>query len=198
MATRLGEIQRNGGAKVPPVTTAGLTPLSVKLVNGRRSEDVDLPWIGRARVELVGTTRSQEIESAMYRAMAALGIEQNGVTFDRFELERAVRILADAVRDPEDNAKPFGTLEEWGSLDNDVIGACWQVYGDVRERLDPLSTPLSVSDRLAIETAVKKKDARLLRSYGIAKLSAWLTTTDDLLSISPTPSSESSESSSDL
>ncbi len=173
------------------------TRMAAKLVNGRRGEDVNLPVLGPARVEILGAVETQEVESSVYKAMAAHEIEQNVITVDRFELERAYRTLARSVRDPEDKSKVFGTVDEWGALDNDVIVAAWQVYGDVRERLDPLSTPLTADERVMIEIAVKKKDAVLLRTFGTVKLCAWLASTDVLPSTSPPPSSPSSESSSD-
>lgn len=161
-----------------------------------RGEDVDLPGLGRARIELVGETSRQEIEAAVYRAMRSRDLELTLITAERYEAERAVRTLAAGVRDPADHAQPFGAVEEWGALHTDVINAAWQVYGDVRERLDPLSemAVLAEVDRVAIEAAVKKKAPDLLRSFGVAKLSAWLASTDVQLPTSPTPSSPASES----
>ncbi len=129
----------------------------------------------------------------MYAAMKAHGIELSVLTADRFEIERALRTLVRACRDPEDG-RPAGSLEEWGKLDTDTINMCWQAYGDVRERLDPLGGSLDPAETELIELAVKKKDARLLRTFGIVKLSAWLASTDAPPSTSPTPSSSSSAS----
>lgn len=191
MSTRLGQVINAGK---PVASGPPRTPLGLQLANGRRGEDVDIPGIGPARIEILGARDSQAIESEVYRAMTNHGIDHTLVTADRFELERAYRTLARAVRDPADQSKAFGTADEWGEIDNDVIVAAWQAYGDVRERLDPMATPLTDNDRLSIEVAVKKKDARLLRTFGAVKLSAWLASTDGLPSISQTPNSASSES----
>lgn len=155
-----------------------------------RGEAVQLPLIGAAWIELLGAWASNAVESEVARAIAALELTSATREAMQAELERAVRTLARTVRDPEDHAKPLGTVDEWGALDPDVVSACWQTYGDVRERLDPLaSIDLTPDERLAVQVAIKKKDANLLRSFGIAKLSAYLLSTDVPPPSSPEPSS---------
>jgi hypothetical protein len=194
--TPLGKKISNGTAKP---SDSKVTPLSRAMPGGSRGEDVVLPLLGRVRIELVGETAKQEIEAAVYRAMRARELDLNIVTSERYEAERAVRTLAHACRDPDDatHTAPFGTLEQWGELDSDIIATAWQAYGDVRERLDPLETVLTEDERIAIEVAVKKKDARLLRSYGISKLSSWLASMDVPPSTSQPPSSPNSGSDAD-
>lgn len=182
-----GEAPRAAGSK-----------LSHKLAAGRRGEHVTLPFLGTVRIELIGTRESQEVEGEVYRTLAELGIPQNGMTGERFELERAVRTLARAVRDADDPAHPpFGSVEDWLRLDADLIVPAWHAYGDVRERLDPFERALDEDETILMNAALKKKDPTLWRSFGIAKLSAWLTSMGDRLSISPDLKSSSGEPSSD-
>lgn len=176
--TRLAQLAKDGGG------------------GGRRGEIVTIPGLGTARIELLGAMESNAVEAEVIKAMAALGIERSVENAERWELERAWRTLSRAVRDQSDGAA-FGTPEEWGDLDNDMINAAWQTYGDVRERLDPLAVPLTDSERIAIETAAKKGAGQLLRTFGLAKLSDYILTTVVPPATSPPPSSSSSESSSE-
>lgn len=193
MTTKLGQKIAAGGA-TQPAAGVSATALGRRLANGRRGETVDIPGLGPAYIELVGAVRWEELELEGLLALKARGLELELRTAEVFELSKARRTLAEAVRDPDDHSAPFGTLAEWGALDPLAINAAWQAYGDIRERLDPQSTPLTDEERLAIDLAVKKKDVELLRSYGVARLSAWLVTTGGPQSTSPTPSSSSSAS----
>lgn len=165
-----------------------------ELANVRRGETIEVPGLGRVRIELIGARAYQEIEADARRAMMTRGIELDHLTGTLYELERAVRTLAIVVRDPDDHTRPFGSLEEWETIDPDRILATWQAYGDVRERLDPVSQPLTADEAAEIEIAVKKKDVRVLRACGLRKLCLWLSTTDVPPSTSPTPKSSSGES----
>lgn len=165
------------------------------MVAGRRGEEVTLPVLGRVFVELPGARVWQEIEGAVRREMRRLEAPTEGIEGAAMrEAELALRVLAAAVRDPDDHAVPFGSLEEWGAVDNDVINLAWQAFGDVRERLDPVSFPMSPDEMFAIAAVVKKKDPALLRTFGVVRLSLWLASMGDQLSISPTPSSPSLDS----
>jgi hypothetical protein len=191
--TRLGS-KLAGGANVASPASSVSTKLSRQVTAGRRGEEVAIPVLGRAFMELPGAVTWTELEAAnrarMLELFGALAIENAA----QYELDFARRVLAVAARDPDDRALPFGTLEEWGALDVDVINLAWQVFGDVRERLDPLSRELSAEEGIAIQSAIKKKDALLLRTYGVVKLSIWLATTDALQSILLVPSSPNSGS----
>lgn len=157
-----------------------------------------LPLLGRVWIELPGARAWQEIEAATRKEMRRLEIgDLNVETAAPYYTEQAIRVLAIAVRDPDAHEVAFGNLEEWGELDNDVISVAWHAFGDIRERLDPNHAELTADDVLAIELAVKKKDPALLRSFGVAKLSAWLASTVDPRSTSPTKSSPSGASPSD-
>lgn len=194
--TRLGSKLAAGATPLPAATSVSALGKRAA-VAGRRSETVDLPELGRIRFELPGALAFIEIESEVLAALRARGLDLSIGTAGTAELDKAIRTLAVACRDPETGA-PFGTLAEWGDLPVDVVNVAWQAYGDVRERLDPMSLPLSEEERIEIDLAVKKKDARLLRTYGVVRLSAWLATTADPPSTSPSPSSSSLESSTDV
>lgn len=154
--------------------------------------------LGRVWIELPGSREWQELEAAIRREMRRLEVGELALdTAAQYEAERALRVLAVAVRDPDRHEVAFGSLEEWGQLDNDLIIVSWHAFQDVRERLDPVATPLTPDEMIAIGVAVKKNDASLLRSFGVVKLSAWLASTGGPPSTSPTPSSPSSDSSSD-
>lgn len=165
------------------------------LTAGRRGEEVVLPLLGRVWIELPGARAWQEIEAAVKKEMRRLEVGELGIeTAAQYQAELAIRVCAEAVRDPDDHAIKFGTLEEWGGLDNDVISLVWHAFGDVRDRLDPVATSTSHEDMLAISIAVKKKDGPTLRRFGVVKLSAWLASMGSQLLIARTPSSSSSES----
>lgn len=186
----LGKVVATRAAAPAGKASTGLA----KLALGRRGETISIPGIGTVRVEILGAVESNEVEAEVYKALAALGLELTVVTAERYELERAWRTLARAVRDPADRGVAFGEPDEWAALDADMINAAWQTYGDVRERLDPLAQPLTEDEQLAIETAAKKGDGQLLRTFGLAKLSASYVSTVARLSTSPLPSSSSSGS----
>lgn len=191
---------KNGAPKsdaaryAPNAAPAKPTKLGERLTNGRRGETVTVPELGVVRLELLGARAAQEVEAAVYRNMAALGIAFNTDTEARFELERAALTLSRAARDPADIAAAFGTEQEWLDLDEQIIFVAWTIYDDVRQRLDPHEDGLTDDDRALIEVAIKKKEPRLLRLSGVVKLSAYLLSTADRPLTSPPPSSSSSES----
>lgn len=192
--TRLGSKIAGGVSQSAPASPVS-APIKHVLAAGRRGEEVTIPVLGRMWIELPGARQWQEIEAAIRREMRRLEIgdlTSGDITVAAaHQAELAMRVLAVAARDPDDHAKPFGTLEEWGELDNDLISIAWHAWGDVRDRLDPVSMPLTDEDMIAIGVAVKKKDGPSLRTYGVAKLSRWLVTTADLQSTSQAPSSPS-------
>lgn len=188
--TKLGQ---KLGAAASKAAAPEPTPLARMIAGGRRGEEVELRFLGAARIEIIGASDFLEVEAEVHREMRDREIERSVATSAVWELERARRTLARAVRDPADRGRPFGTVEEWGQLDPDVLAEAWHVYGDVRERLDPVAA-LTDDDLLQFELALKKKDAALWRAFGIAKLSAWLASSDVRPSTSPTPSSSSSGS----
>jgi len=165
--------------------------LAAVLATRRRGDFIEIPGVGRVWLELATAGDYLEIQSATRRAMAAAAIPDELAYLQAWELERAVLTLERTIREPEEgrHATRVGSRDEWAALDIDTLNAAWNLYGDVRERLDPMSIELAPEDQLAIELAIKKKDGALLRSFGATRLSAWLATSGGLLSSSQTPSS---------
>lgn len=145
-------------------------------------------------ITLVSNNRAEEIEAAVFSRMRDLGLDLNRTTEPTFEMARARRYCAEAFLDPTTKL-PIGTPAEWSDLiDPDVIGDCWRAYGDLRTAYDPVAQPLPADEILLIAAAVKKNSAMLLRSFGCAKLAAYLLTTAEQQSNSPDPRSGSGES----
>ncbi len=141
------------------------------------------PWIvPRLNVEcaitLVAFDRREEIEAAVWERMRFLKLDLNPTTEQHYELARARRFAAYAVVD-RNTHEPIGTVDDWGLIDDDIIGAFWSTYGDLREALDPAETPLTVGEMVAIVETIKKKHGRLLRFIGVRKLAAFLLSMDD-------------------
>jgi hypothetical protein len=160
-----------------------------------RGEFVTLPLFGRAWIELAGEAVVNEIEGAVFAEMKRLDLPLNAFNALTYESHRTVRTLAWAVRDPDNIAERFGTLDEWLALDIDGVNACGIVYADVRERLDPIGAPTLTSEDVdGIRLAIEKKNPMALRSYGVAKLSLYLVTGAAQPASSPPPLSSSGES----
>ena len=81
----------------------------------------------------------------------------------------------------------------------EAINDLWLKYFDLRERHDPAASdaPLAQEEVAEIRAAVSKKNSIYLRSCGAQKLTAFLLTTADPPAISPTPKSESGDTSSE-
>lgn len=183
-------------AVAPEPAAPKATPLGIMRPQIARGESVTLPVLGPAYVRLVGHVASNEIESGVLSEMKRLDLPATSLFAFTYELERDARTLAEAVRDPGDPTEPFGTLEEWRALDDDVIFACYKVYADVKERLDPVGADALTEGQLAeIGEAFKKKDWSFLRSLGVVLLVNWLRTMDDRPASSPTPKSSTGPSS---
>lgn len=192
MATPLGRKLTNGKPAALPVS-----PLAAVLERGDRGELVDLPVLGRAFVRVLGHDEAQDVEAEVLRAMEAKQIAFSDATVLAYEAERAKCTLARAVRAPDARDLAFGTLDEWGKVDSDTLGACWHVYGDVRERLAPLDSPtLDERTRTEILAAWSKKNTTLLRSFGVSALAIFLATTECPPASSPTATSSDGGSSS--
>lgn len=173
--TRLGRI---AGAPIA-APEASQTRLGLAIAAGPlSSEQVVLPRLGSAWIVLASHAAVQRIEGETTAALEGMGIQLSAMTALTYEAERAVRTLAEAVRDPDTRAVHFGTLAEWQGLDSDIIATAWHVYCDVRERLDPLAEPLTAAERGTIEAAIAKKNSMLLRSFGVSRLATYLATTD--------------------
>lgn len=190
--TKLGQVVSNKAAGgTPPSPAASLLRRTFGVARG---EVVDVPSFGRMYIELLGAVAAQEVESEVQREMTRLQLALDMRTEPRYELERAWRTLARAARDPDNHAALFGTVDEWGQLDETLISVAWSAYADVKERLDPLAGELTEDELVMINVALKKKDPALWRTFGLNTLSRWLASLDDRPSTSPPPSSPPTES----
>lgn len=178
-------VRKQAEAKSAAATQAD-TLLSRKRAATPRGELVTMPMLGLVWVELAGEMVVDEIEGAVYAAMDALKIAPTALNGATYESRRAALTLAWAVRDPDNHETKAGTSEQWLDLDLEMISACSAVYMDVRERLNPLSFPLSVEEHEAIRLAHEKKNTRMLRTFGVVSLSSYLATTDAPPASSPT------------
>lgn len=189
-ATRLGkQLDGKDAAKALPSRLAAA-------VSGAQLEEVlELPRLGAAVMRLVPHSRVLEIEAAVRAHMDGIGLAELVTTQHLWECERAVRMLAEGVRDPGAARPAFGTLAEWRELDQDLVADLWRIYSDFRERADPVGVDLTDAERAEIERAIVKKNAPLLRSFGCRRLATWLLTTAAPPSTSATPRSSSSDES---
>lgn len=192
-------LAQHAGAASPKVAPALPPPPPTKLsrvaAGGRRGRPVDLGPLGPAFIELLGAKRWQAIEVEVAREMKRLGADEvAGDVTTNVLAELAMRVCAEAVRDPEDHGVAFGTLAEWQDLDSDLLNLAWRAYDDVRDELDPVAVAASPEVLHEIAAAVKKKDPALLKSYGCARLAAYLLSMESPPSTSSTPSSSNTES----
>ena len=175
-----GGVRTTPRGRVAPDSTPveARSPLAAALAGGagRVLRDVDLPVLGKAKLRLLGHHEEQAVNDELARWLAGkreggLELAGAGVT-----AERAVRTLAIAVRSPIDPALPFGSADEWATLDHGVIGAAWSRYEDLQEELDPCrdDVELSEAERAEIAHAVKKNSHTLLITFGAAKLTGYL------------------------
>jgi hypothetical protein len=187
--TRLSDLKKPAAADAKPSRLRGIMERDL------RGEMVTLPYVGECWIELVAHDRGNAVEGDTLREMSEHGIPAGGMFGLSFESERAKQTLAVAAREA-DKVTPIGTLEDWGALDDDIIAACWFVYGDVRERLDPLGSEHVTADEVReIDAAIEKKNRMALLRFGVAKLSLYLLSTAARRASSPTPPSLPGESS---
>lgn len=189
--SRLGEIHRKSGQVPAPNSSGRLRGL---LEQDLRGETVTMPIVGEVWVELIGHDHHNAAEGASIAELTAAGVPAAGAWGLSYESERAKRTLAHSVREL-DKVTPIGSVEEWGAFDDDVIAACWFVYGDVRERLDPIGVDrLTEDDVRDLDDAIEKKNRMAMLRCGVAKLSLYLLTTAARHANSPTPPSLPGES----
>jgi len=194
MATKLGAAISQGST---PAASSSVASRFLAALAGRRVlKPVTIPALGLdAVMTLLGSQRLLDIDGEVERAMEKRGLEHSVLTMGKFELETAVRVLAEAVMDATDTTQALGTVAEWGLLTPEVIGDLWRQYGDLREEHDPSIEQLTPDELLELRTAVSKKNGTLLRVYGARRLSAFLLTLDDPLASSETSRSSPGDSS---
>lgn len=155
-----------------------------------------IPGLGlEAAMNLLGSTRSIEIDGLVAQSMEARGLEASVLNQGRHELERAVRTLAEVIVERDDATRLVGSLTDWGAVPAEVIGELWRMYSDLREEYDPSVEPLTVQEAAELRAAVSKKNGRMLQFFGARRLSAYLLTLDDPPTSSSTPKSSPGDSS---
>lgn len=186
---------RQAAARASTPGPAGATGGESMLARARgatpRGEYVEMPMLGRVWVELPGEMVVDEIEGAVFKAMADLGLPLTPVNAMTYNSRRLALTLAWAVRHPDRHAEQAGGVDEWTAIDIDMLSAFGEIYTDVRERLSPFASGLLTQEQLdAIRQGIEKKNAMLLRSVGVVALSSWLLSTAvPPASSPPTPSS---------
>lgn len=186
MAARMAGAKSAPGPAAPSETMLGRARAATP-----RGELVDLPIMGRVWIELPGEMIVDEIEGAVWKAMADLGLPLTPVNALTYGSRRIALTLAWAVRHPDRHDERAGSSSEWTDLDIDMLSACGQAYTDVRERLSPLSSGILTQEQLdTIRFGIEKKNPMLLQSVGVVALSSWLlSTADPPASSPPMPSS---------
>lgn len=192
--------RRDGGiptsALGAPAAAVKQTPMAKARPRIARGELVPVVPYGEVWMKVLGSTEMEDIEAATFRAMAAKGLPPIDLHVGTYNLHRFRRILAAAVRDPQNHGEPFGTLEEWGEEPDEVLSLAVAAYKDVKQRLDPVNdVELTEGQAAELMEAFKKKDFQQLRSFGSVTLATWLLSGAVQPSNSPTPSSRNSESS---
>lgn len=189
--TKLGQRidSKNQAASQP--TEQALSRLGAALASGAVSRGKvvdDFAGLGRVFVGLVGMRDAQQIEGECVAACARLGIPSDSTAYtNAFEAEKAMRWLALAIRDADNEASPFGTLAEWERVDPDTITMAWHRYSDLRDELQPEVIEIGPELRTTITAAIVKKNATLLRSFGTHILVSYLLSTEE-----PPPTSQES------
>lgn len=182
---------KQAAAKVAPAPAdpnAGRTILGRARADAPRGEHVVAPLLGRVWIELVGEAIADNIESETLAAMASLGIPQTPMNAGAYDQRRTALTLAWAVRDPDNHDVRAGLADEWLAMDVPMLSAIGTLYGDVQERLNPLASPNLTEDEFEqIRLAHEKKNAAMLRTFGLASLSNYLATTAAPPANSPTP-----------
>lgn len=191
--TKLGETL----AAQPATPAAKASRFMAALTSSRVLEPITIPQLGiTALMTVVGAEPLLAIEADLARSMKQRGLEAGILNEGVWELERALRTLSQAVLDDSDPAHPpLGTLAEWGQVPKEIIADLWRMYADLCERHDPGEVALDEETIAALRDAVQKKNAPLLRSFGVRRLAAFLTTTDVQLSSSTTRGSSPGDSS---
>lgn len=144
---------------------------------GKRGDYATIEGIGRVWIQLAPHSDTNAVESETWAEMSALNLPPIGINALTYDSEKAVRTLARSVRDPDNHAERFGSVEDWHDLDDDMISVAFQAYHDVRTRLHPSIVELTEEEIREIRDAISKKNAILLRTFGVAKLSLYLLTT---------------------
>lgn len=169
------------------------------LIGERRHVDIIIPRTTvRAKMRLVSRGERFDAIADARRALAQAGmpIDASAVaglgSGESWNYELAVRLLAIAVRDPDNTTYQLATVEEWRECDDEQLDALYAQFTDLVAELDPLGENgpgLSPEELAALTAAAKKGDVTVLMSYGSRKLALWARTSAAQPATSPTPPS---------
>ncbi len=163
------------------------------LARAHRFVEIAIPGTEtRARMRLLtrGEEKALALEAASWLADLMVGSDRLEATgLMPVTSEVILRRIAVAVRQLDADL-PLATKQQWeDNADDDQVAELWHRYEDLRAELDPMAFDLPADEAAAIEAAVKKKDATLLRGFGARQLRAWLLITGSPPADSPTPRS---------
>jgi hypothetical protein len=183
----------------PPAPAASAASRFMAALQGRRPmKPITIPGLDLPAVMvIVGSERMLDLEGESLRAMESRGIPRIVMNEARFELDLALRVLAEAIVESKENPVAIGTLAEWGKLPPETIVALWLEYTALREEFDPADVELTKAEIEEIHDAVVKKNATLLRYFGPRRLASYLLSTSEAPASSPEPRSSPGDSSSE-
>lgn len=151
--------------------------------------DVEIPGTGiKARMRVLTRAESLQVKAdalALFKERGMLNRDGSiaAAAGDDWKCELAVRHLAIAVRKLDSEVdEPLAPLDDWrDELTDEQISGPWDRYQDLLAQIDPLGEHtidrLTAGDVAMIESASKKKDVVLLRSFGLHKLALYAITT---------------------
>lgn len=166
-----------------PRTAEAVSRLATMRKGQRHTKRGVLPGDGIEFVwRLLSGAEKQAALAAAVQRMEALKLPIELRSYSDLEDECVWQLLAQAMRDPQ-HPGPSGTYPETLARDADELrelltvderDALITAYLDFEDEVDP--DPATISDELyaAIETAVKKRDARALRNFGSNLLASFV------------------------
>ena len=194
MTTKLGSAL----ASSPAPTSSAASRFMAALQGRRPIRPIVIPGLNMsAAMVLLGSERLLDLEGESLRAMERRGIPRLVMNEPKYELDLAVRVLAEAVVESETDETPVGTAADWGRVPPETIVALWLDYAALREEHDPADVALTQDDVEQIRDAIVKKNGMLLRYFGPRRLASYLLSTSGEPAASPEPRSSPGDSSSE-
>ena len=174
--TKLGDAIPKG----PAAGKSPVTKLQAALAGKRPFKPVRIPGLElEAAMTVLGSERHLDIVGEVVSAMEERGIPQNVLNQGKFELDEAVRTLAQVVVASAQDPTPIGTASDWGQLAPEAIAELWVQYAELRAEHDPLVDALTEHEIREIRDAVSKKNGPALRYFGASRLARYLLTSAD-------------------
>jgi hypothetical protein len=157
-----------------PAATEERGDLAASVLDARPYRPVVVPRTSvKGDMRLLSRGEIESVRADCREHMRNLGIEGPGIEgFPDWREAFNLRLVATALRQPADRARPLGNLEEWKECDDEQILALYDTYQDMAAELDPLGhrVELDEEDLRGLRAAAKKGDVPTLVSYGSQKL----------------------------